>query len=146
MRVYLSNSASILFQPMIFCLSLIQWFVSLGEPYGVNTFIFGGLYIGTVPFFWMSVFWLVKNTRRSKQTCIPMALASLCWFSPYIYIFIAGNGLPVWIWAAMGVAALFTLRSLRKSMNAPAAEPVSIRQSAHFTPTILFPVRRKRAA
>jgi len=45
---------------------LQNWFMSLGEQYGVNPIIFGSISVGAIPFFWLSVAWLVRNMRRGK--------------------------------------------------------------------------------
>ncbi len=37
------------------------WFMSLGEQYGVDPIIFGVIYVGAIPFFTLSIGWLVKN-------------------------------------------------------------------------------------
>ena len=41
-----------------------EWFFSLGDQYGVNPIIFGSIYVGAIPFFTLSVGWLVRNLRR----------------------------------------------------------------------------------
>ena len=41
-----------------------QWFLSLGETYGVNPWIFGAIYVGAIPFFIASITWLVRNCRK----------------------------------------------------------------------------------
>ena len=40
-----------------------EWFLGLGENYGVNPIIFGAIYVGAIPFFSISLAWLVKNIR-----------------------------------------------------------------------------------
>jgi hypothetical protein len=37
------------------------WFMSLGDQYGVNPIIFGAIYVGAIPFFTLSLGWLVKS-------------------------------------------------------------------------------------
>ena len=44
-----------------------NWFLSLGENYGVNPIYFSEVYMwGAIPFFTLSVGWLVKNYRQKK--------------------------------------------------------------------------------
>ena len=43
-----------------------EWFLSLGESYGVNPFIFGGIYVGAIPFFSLSIAWLIRNVRPNR--------------------------------------------------------------------------------
>jgi len=32
-----------------------DWFLSLGGKYNVNPYIFGGIYVGAIPFFYLSL-------------------------------------------------------------------------------------------
>jgi hypothetical protein len=81
--------------------AFVDWFMSLGAEYGVNPIIFGSISVGAVPFFWASVAWLVRNLRRGKPVVLPVIATSLCVLSAYIYLFIAGEGLPLWVYAAV---------------------------------------------
>jgi hypothetical protein len=56
--------------------SLNTWFFSLSENYGVNPFIFGGIYIGAIPFFTVSVAWIVRNYKRGFSIVIPILSAN----------------------------------------------------------------------
>ena len=57
--------------------SINDWFLALGAEYGVNPYIFGGIYVGAVPFFLLdrdnALGKLSKMcpafTHHSKQTC-----------------------------------------------------------------------------
>ena len=40
---------------------MTAWFFGLGERYGVNPLIFGSIYVGAIPFFSLSIAWLVRN-------------------------------------------------------------------------------------
>lgn len=84
--------------------ALIEWFMGLGAQYGVDPIIFGVIYVGAIPFFIASVAWLVRNVRRGRSIALPLLSASLCALSAYIYLFIAGENLPTWVYVA--VAAL----------------------------------------
>ena len=50
---------------------LADWFLSLGDEYGVDPIIFGSISVGAIPFFWLSVAWLVRNLRRGKPSFCP---------------------------------------------------------------------------
>ena len=77
--------------------SFVDWFLSLGADYGVNPVIFESISVGAIPFFWASVAWWVRNLRRGKPVLLPVLATSLCVLSAYIYLFIAGEGLPAWV-------------------------------------------------
>lgn len=49
-----------------------NWFLSLGADYGVNPFIFGAIYIGAIPFFTLSVGWLIRNYLCGKSINYPV--------------------------------------------------------------------------
>jgi hypothetical protein len=69
----------------------IEWFLSLGESYGVNPFIFGGIYIGAIPFFSLSIAWLIRNYRKGKSIVFPALSAMFFFVSAYIYLIFAGK-------------------------------------------------------
>ena len=106
--------------------SLNQWFLSLGADYGVNPYVFGAIYIAAIPFFLLSVGWLVKRARSGRSTVVPTLLAGFFFVSAYIYLAIAGTNIPVWVWIflAMLVAygAFSTVRDTRKKIAAAKAE------------------------
>ncbi len=98
--------------------SLVDWFLGLGADYGVNPVIFGSISVGAIPFFWASVAWLVRNLRRGKPIVLPVLATSLCVLSAYIYLFIAGEGLPIWVYGAVialiGYSAVSTWQTVQK--------------------------------
>lgn len=105
--------------------SLKEWFLSLGAEYGVDPIIFGSISIGAIPFFWLSVAWLVRNLRSGKPIFLPVLATSLCVLSAYIYLFIAGENLPVWVYAfvaaLIGYSAYSTVTTVRKQTTDGAA-------------------------
>ena len=80
-----------------------DWFLSLGEDYGVNPWIFGAIYVGAIPFFLASVGWIVKRARAGRSTVLPTMLAGLFFVSAYLYLAIAGRNIPVWVWIFLAV-------------------------------------------
>jgi hypothetical protein len=107
--------------------ALKEWFFSLGAQYGVNPIIFGSISVGAIPFFWLSVAWLVRNLRRGRSPFLPVVATSLCVLSAYIYLFIAGENLPLWVYALVigliGYSAYSTVQTVRKkAAETPDAE------------------------
>ncbi len=78
--------------------SLKIWFLGLGENYGVNPIVFGSIYIGAIPFFTLSVGWLVKNYRNNKSIVLPAISAGFFFVSAYLYLIVAGKNVPFWVY------------------------------------------------
>ena len=78
--------------------AFVDWFLSLGEQYGVNPLIFGSIYVGAIPFFTLSVAWLVRNARRGRSVTLPILTAGFCFVSAYLYLLIAGRNIPIWVY------------------------------------------------
>lgn len=100
---------------------LHNWFFGLSAQYNVDPVVFGAIYIGTIPFFWMFIARLVKNYRRGK-TIVPAALgATFCSLSSYIYLIFVGRNVPVWVYAAVvlliAFAAYSTVRTIRRKIR-----------------------------
>lgn len=103
-----------------------SWFFSLGEGYGVNPFIFGAIYIGAIPFFWLSSVWLVRNIRRKQNIAPPVFAMSGCAVSSYTYLIIVGQNVPFWVYLIL-VAIVFysfyaTWQTIRKKRKESAVE------------------------
>ena len=98
-----------------------DWFLSLGAEYGVNPYIFGGIYIGAIPFFLLSMGWLVKRARAGRSTVVPTLLAGFFFVSTYLYLAIAGTNIPVWVWvflaALIAYGAYSTIRDTRRKIG-----------------------------
>ena len=102
--------------------SFQQWFLSLGQEYGVNPWIFGAIYVGAIPFFLASIAWLVRNARSHRSTLLPTMLAGFFFVSAYLYLAIAGRNIPVWVWIFLAVLVVYgaftTIRDTRRKIAA----------------------------
>ncbi len=114
--------------------ALKEWFFSLGAQYGVNPVIFGSISVGAIPFFWLSVAWLVRNLRQGRSPFLPVVATSLCVLSAYIYLFIAGENLPLWVYALvlglLGYSAYSTVQTVREKTTADASEAAAAPNNA----------------
>lgn len=97
-----------------------EWFFGLGPRYGVDPIVFGSIYVGAIPFFTLSVAWLIRNLRRRKPVVAPVLCASFCFVSAYLYLIVAGKNIPVWVYvfiAAMVVFGIYsTVRRIRRAL------------------------------
>ena len=98
-----------------------NWFFSLGENYGVNPFIFGAIYVGAIPFFSLSIGWLIRNYRKGKSIVLPAMAAMFFFISAYIYLIFAGKNVPFWVYGAVilliVIGAYSTLKKIRKQIK-----------------------------
>lgn len=94
-----------------------DWFFSLGENYGVNPIIFGSIYVGAIPFFTISIGWLVQNYRKKKSIILPALSATFFFISAYLYLIIAGRNVPFWVYlvviAMVAVGAYSTIKKVK---------------------------------
>ena len=95
-----------------------NWFLGLGAQYGVDPIVFGAIYVGAIPFFLMSIGWLVRRLRARQPIVLPVLCAGLCFVSSYLYLAVAGHDIPFWVWAVLAVViaygAFSTIRDVRK--------------------------------
>lgn len=96
------------------------WFLSLGQQYGVNPIIFGGIYVGAIPFFAGSLAWLYRNYRNNKSIILPSFSALFFFISAYLYLIIAGQNVPWWVYAIVilmvAYGAYSTFRKVRRKI------------------------------
>ncbi len=101
--------------------AFVDWFFSLGANYGVNPFIFGGIYIGAIPFFSLSVGWIIRNYRRGKSIAVPAMFALFFFISAYLYLIIAGRNVPWWVYAVVilmvAYGAFSTVRKIQSRVS-----------------------------
>lgn len=91
--------------------SVKDWFLGLGEHYHVNPIIFGGIYVGAIPFFFASLYWTVGNMRKKKSFVVPLMLTGIFFISAYLYLIIAGRNIPVWVYVFIGLLVSYSAYS-----------------------------------
>ena len=89
--------------------SLLNWFLGLGETYGVDPIIFGIIYVGAIPLFWVALVWLARSIKHKKSIVAPVLLAGSCAVSSYVYLIIAGENVPVWVYILISVIISYAL-------------------------------------
>lgn len=91
------------------------WFLGLGSKYGVDPFIFGTIYVGAIPFFSLSISWLVWNLRSKRPVIAPALTSGFFFISAYLYLLIAGKNIPAWVFVVIfGLLGLGTWSTVRK--------------------------------
>lgn len=115
----------------------MEWFnrVVLGEirhlmdaartNYGVDPVVFIVIYILSVPFFYYSIFRMVRALARRKQneiiTWSMVFLAATA--APFLYVLFFGHGLPWWVYVVIalliGQGVYSLVRRLRGKKPAP---------------------------
>lgn len=94
-----------------------SWFLSLGENYGVNPFVFGAIYVGAIPFFLLSTAWLVRNYRSKKSILLPALSAIFFFISAYLYLIFVGKNVPIWVYAVLVLLIIFGAYSAVKKVR-----------------------------
>lgn len=98
--------------------SIRAWFFGLGTHYGVNPIVFGAIYVGAIPFFLLSIGWLVRRLRAGRSIVAPVLCAGCCFVSAYLYLAVVGHDIPVWVWALLclliAYGAFSTIRDVRR--------------------------------
>ena len=106
-----------------FFITVKDWFLGLGDQYGVNPIIFGSIYVGAIPFFTISIGWLIKNIKEKKPVILPAISSTFFFISAYLYLIIAGRNVPVWVYVAVVamivLGAYSTINKVRNRINEP---------------------------
>jgi hypothetical protein len=93
-----------------------DWFWSLREKYRVDPLIFGAIYVGAIPFFLLSLGWLVRNIRSKKTIVVPVLLTGFFFVSAYLYLIVVGENIPWWVYlfimALVGYGAFSTYQKV----------------------------------
>ena len=94
-----------------------EWFLSLGDKYNVNPYIFGTIYIGAIPLFFLGLSWTIKNIKEKKSIVLPVLLTGLCFISAYLYLLIAGENIPWWVYVFIGLMVVYGIYSTIKKIK-----------------------------
>ncbi len=101
--------------------SIHDWFFGLGPKYGVNPIIFGVIYVGAIPFFAMSIGWLIRNLRAKRSIVLPVLAAGFFFVSAYLYLIAVGKNIPVWVYffvaAMVAFGVVSTVKKIRKGVS-----------------------------
>ena len=92
-------------------ITLKTWFLSLGEQYNVNPIIFGTIYVGAIPFFGISLTWLIRSMKAKKSIVLPLLSTGFFFISAYLYLIIVGKNIPVWVYLFIGAMVLYGIYS-----------------------------------
>ena len=95
-----------------------NWFLSLGEKYNVNPYIFGGIYVGAIPFFFLCLGWTIRKIRKKKSFALPLLLTGFFFISAYLYLIIVGKNIPFWVYFFIGLMIAYGIFSTIKKINA----------------------------
>lgn len=106
-----------------------EWFFGLGQQYGVNPIIFGSIYVGAIPFFTLSIGWLVKNYRQKKSVVLPALSALFFFVSAYLYLIIAGKNVPWWVYGVVVFLLVYGGYSTFKKIQSRINDVEEIQQS-----------------
>ena len=94
-----------------------EWFFSLGAKYNVNPIIFGSIYAGAIPFFLLSLWWIVRNHKLKKSLVLPVLSASFFFVSAYLYLIVVGKNIPIWVYCFIAVVVLYGVFSTVKKIK-----------------------------
>lgn len=99
-----------------------EWFLNLGANYNVNPYIFGGIYVGAIPFFTLSVGRIIYNYKKGKSIVLPSLSAGFFFVSAYLYLMIAGRNVPWWVYGLIillvAYGAYSTFRKIKMKVKA----------------------------
>ncbi|CAN5414025.1 hypothetical protein BH23BAC1_BH23BAC1_42600 [soil metagenome] len=84
-----------------------DWFMSLGENYNVDPIVFGAIYVGAIPFFFIALGWLIRNIRHKKSIVLPVLATGFFFISAYLYLIIVGTNIPFWVYLIIAALVIY---------------------------------------
>jgi hypothetical protein len=94
---------------------------ALGARHGVDPVLFATIYIGAIPFFLLFSGLAVRRLRAGRPAALWIVAAGLCFVSAYLYLAVAGRGIPAWVWmvvaALAGYGAWSAVRSAQRKLG-----------------------------
>lgn len=97
--------------------SIKEWFLSLGIKYNVNPWLFGGIYVGAIPFFTLSLGWLIKRIKKKESIVLPALSTGFFFISAYLYLIIVGQNVPIWVYVFVILLIIYGIYSIIKKIK-----------------------------
>jgi fatty acid desaturase len=108
---------------------VVSWITGLmrgaQENYGVDPVVFLVIYLGTAPFFYYSIFRMVRALAKRLQGEVMLwsTIFLAATAAPFIYVLFFGRNLPWWVYVViallLGQGVFSLVRKLRKKPGAP---------------------------
>jgi hypothetical protein len=97
------------------------------DTYGVNPVAFIVIYLVTVPFFYYSIFRMLRAlARRQQQGIIAWSMVFLgSNAAPFLYVLVFGRNLPWWVYLVIGLLLAQGVYSLIRRLRKKAPPAVS---------------------
>lgn len=93
----------------------VEWVLRLGDDYGVDPLVYALIWIGSLPFFLLSLAWLVRALRRRKGVPLALGLTAFFFLAPTLYVFLSGRNLPGWVYVLLvGLAVVGAITTIRR--------------------------------
>ena len=103
-----------------------EWLMGLSANYNVNPYIFAGIYVGAIPFFTLSVAWIIRNKRSGRSITWPVISTGFFLSSAYLYLMIAGENVPLWVYvliiALLGYGMYSTFNKIKNTQKEKVTE------------------------
>ena len=99
------------------------------EQYGVNPVIFLAIFLTSVPFFYYSLFRMMRAlAKKLKKEVTVWSTVFLCaTVAPFIYVLLFGRNLPWWVYGVIalliGQGVFSLIKKLRSSKKATPSTP-----------------------
>src|ERR687898_3453578 len=94
-----------------------EWFLGLGDKYNVNPYVFGAIYLGAVPLFFLCLSWTIRRIKNKRPFVVPILLTGLCFISAYLYLIVVGENIPVWVYIFIGLMVAYGIYSTIKKIR-----------------------------
>ncbi len=97
------------------------------ENYGVDPVVFLVIYFASVPFFYYSLFRMVRAlARRLRDEVVLWSTIFLCaTVAPFVYVLLFGRNLPWWVYGAIALLVGQGVYSLARKLRGGNGQPVS---------------------
>ena len=98
-----------------------HYYISLGKNYKVDPVIFLAIHVIATPLFIAAVAWIVSNYKAKSSLLLPAIVAMFIFNAANIYLVIAGQNIPWWIYAILAattiISGYFSIKKIKKKLK-----------------------------
>ena len=85
-----------------------NYYITIGNTYHVNPFIFLCIHVVATPLFVLCVAWLIKKYKKKESIFLPVIIAVLIFNAANIYLVFFGKDIPRWIYSIVAVTTIIS--------------------------------------
>ena len=85
-----------------------DYYITIGNKYHVDPFIFLGIHLAATPLFLFALAWIVKKYKKKQSIILPAITSVIIFNAANIYLVLFGKNIPWYIYSILAITTIIT--------------------------------------